>query len=107
MPFTEFAAKRLMKGITPQAATTRGTKYAARTNVAPKAGRKLSQTVPAAWDWRKLGKVPAARNQGGCGSCWAFAGEAEWWQCGVCKLARLCECGCLPVWRDATLSTEP
>ena len=82
MPFADFAAKRLMKGITPQTATARSNALAARTNVAPapkaKAGRKLAQTVPAAWDWRKQGKVPAARNQGGCGSCWAFAGELEW-----------------------------
>ena len=30
-------------------------------------------SLPAAYDLRTLGKLTAIRNQGGCGSCWAFA----------------------------------
>ena len=29
--------------------------------------------LPATFDWRTLPGFPAIRNQGGCGSCWAFA----------------------------------
>src|SRR5262245_32121630 len=32
-----------------------------------------TQTFPARYDLRTTGKLTAIRNQGGCGSCWAFA----------------------------------
>lgn len=32
----------------------------------------LPKEMPSAWDWRAQGIVSAIRDQGGCGSCWAF-----------------------------------
>jgi predicted secreted protein len=32
----------------------------------------LKGALPSSWDWRSAGIVPAPRDQGGCGACWAF-----------------------------------
>ncbi len=41
--------------------------------------------LPTSWDWRALGGMTGVRNQGGCGSCWAFAAAAAFESCHLIK----------------------
>lgn len=63
MTFEEFEAERLMD---PQAKCSATNKYRVKDAI-------RDQDIPASYEWNTLNVVTPPKNQGSCGSCWAFS----------------------------------
>jgi cathepsin H len=59
--------------------------------------RHKRQSLPTSMDWRQYGVIPPVRNQGGCGSCWAFTSA------GVSEISYALQFGTIPDFAEQEL----